>query len=119
MMHNAHATVELQGTEWSCINTLNIVNHFCMVTIIGQIKPWEALKTTTTRGIKCMERVLSSLKVQIHPSDVGVCREMICDIAKGSVNHLSSACCHIHKSGHTGRDAWTQHCDNLKNTLEH
>jgi len=40
MMHNPPKMVEqLQGTEQSCINRLNTVNHFCVVTIIGQIKP--------------------------------------------------------------------------------
>jgi len=40
MMLNPPATVQqLQATEWSCINKLNIVNHICIVTIIGQIKP--------------------------------------------------------------------------------
>ena len=40
MMTNPPMAVEqMQVTEQSCINTINIVNHFCMVTIIGQIKP--------------------------------------------------------------------------------
>jgi len=41
MMHNPPATVEqLEGTDWTRINKINIMNHFCMVTIIGQSKPW-------------------------------------------------------------------------------
>jgi len=103
---------------WSCINKLHIVNHFCMVTIIGQIKPWGSLETRTTRFIKRMEWVLSSLWVLIELGDIGVCREMICDIAKGSVNCSSSARCHICTSRYTGRDTWKQHRDNSKNTLE-
>jgi len=40
MMHNPPAPVEqLQGTERSHINNLNIVNHFCMANSIGQIEP--------------------------------------------------------------------------------
>jgi len=52
-----------------------------------------------------MKRVLSLSVGQIKLGDVGVCQEMICDIAKESVNYLSSAHCHIRKSGYTGRDA--------------
>ena len=52
-----------------------------------------------------MERVLSSSQGLIELGDVGVCREMICDIAKGSVNRSSSARCDICKRGYTGRDA--------------
>jgi len=43
---------------------------------------------------------------------------MICDIAKGSVNHSSSARCHIRKRGYTDCDASNQHRDDSKNTLE-
>jgi hypothetical protein len=43
---------------------------------------------------------------------------MICDNAKGSVNHSSSACCHIRKRGYTGRDASKQHRDHSEKTLE-
>jgi len=50
--------------------------------------------------------------------DVGVCRDMICDIAKGSVNRSLSAHCHIRTSGYTGPDASKQHRDNSKNTME-
>jgi len=89
-----------------------------METIIGQIKPWGSLKTRTTRFIKRMERVLSSSRGLIELGNLEVCREMICDIAKGGVNRSSSARCHIHKRGYTGCDAWKQHRDNSKNTLE-
>jgi len=38
-------TVEqTQATEWNCINKLNITNYFCMVPMIGQIKPWRIFK---------------------------------------------------------------------------
>jgi len=48
MMHNPPVTVhQLQGTKRSYTNKLNIVNHFCMVIIIGQIEPKGSLKTTT------------------------------------------------------------------------
>jgi len=76
-----------------------------MVTIIGQIKPWGSLKRRTTPFIERMERVLSSSQGQRELGDLGVCQEMICDSAKGGVNHLSSARCYIHQSGYTGRDA--------------
>jgi len=52
-----------------------------------------------------MEQVLSSLRGLIELGDVGVCGEMIRDIATGTVNHSSSARCHIHKRGYTGRNA--------------
>jgi len=84
---------------WSYINKLTIVNYFCMITIIGQIKPWGSSKTYTTHCIKRIKRVLSWSWGQIQLGDKGVCREMICDIAKGSVNRSSSAHCHMHKVG--------------------
>jgi len=65
-----------------------------------------------------MEWVVSSLWEQIEWRNVGVWQEMICDIAKGSVNHSLSAHCHIRKSGYTGYDTWKQHHDDSKNTLE-
>jgi len=43
---------------------------------------------------------------------------MICDITNGSVNSISSALCHIPKSGYTGCDAWKQHHNTSKNTLK-
>jgi len=118
MMHKPPATVELQCTDCSCIKKLNIVNYFCMVTIIGQINPWGSLQTRTTWFIEPMEWVLSSLRGQIELGDTGLLWEMICDIASGIENCLSSARCHIRNSGYTGCDAWKQHCDNSKNTLE-
>jgi hypothetical protein len=89
-----------------------------MVSIIGQIKPGGSGKTRTTRFMKRMGRVLSSSRELINLGNVGVCQEMICDIDKGSVNCSSGTCCHIRNHGYTGRDAWKQHCDDLKNTLE-
>ena len=65
-----------------------------------------------------MERVLSSSRGLIELGNVGVGLEMICDITKGTVNRLSSARCHIRNSGYTGRNAWKQHRDDSKNTLE-
>ena len=65
-----------------------------------------------------MERVLSSLGEQIELGDIGVCQEMICDIANGSVNWSSSARCHICKSGYTGHDTGKQHCYHSKHTQE-
>ena len=65
-----------------------------------------------------MEWVLSSSGGLIELGDIGVRWEMICDIAKGSVNYSSSAPCHIRKRGYTGCDAWQQHGDKSKNTLE-
>jgi len=103
----------------SCINKLNIVNHICMVTIIGQIKPWGSCKTRTTRFIRHMEQVQSSLRWQFEFSDVEVCQEMNCKFAKWSVNRSLSAHCHIGKSGYTHRDAWKLQRNNWKNTLEH
>jgi len=101
-MHNPPATVEqLQLTEHSGINQLNIVNHFCMVTIIGQIKPWGCLKTRTTCFSQHWKRVQSSSWGQIELGDIQVSRETICNIAKESVNNSSSACGHIHQSGYT------------------
>ena len=38
---NPPTTIEnLQATEYSCIITLNIVNHICLATIIDETKPW-------------------------------------------------------------------------------
>ena len=106
MMHNPPATLEpVPGTDQLCINKFNTVNHFCIVTIIGQIEPGGSFNTRTTRFIKCTERVLSSSQGQIILANVGVCREMMCDIAKRSVNHSLSARCHICKSGYTGHSA--------------
>jgi len=53
-----------------------------------------------------MEQVLSSSRGLIELGNIGVCQEMICDIAQASVNHSSSAYCHIRKSGYTGHDEW-------------
>jgi len=97
---------------------IKYVNHFYMVTIIGQIKPGGYLKTRTTCFIKCMEPVLLSSQGLIELGNVGVCREMICDIAKGSVNRSSSARCYICNSGYTGCDTGKQHRDDSMNTLE-
>jgi hypothetical protein len=119
MMYNSPAMVELQATEWSYMKKLNIVSLNCMVTIIGQIKPSGSLKTRTTWFIPHIEWVLWSSQEQTIFGEVGVYREMICDIAKGCVNHSSSACCHICKSGYTGSDGWKQHCNNSNNTLEY
>ena len=80
-----------------------------MVTIIGQIKQWGFSNARTTCFMKRIERGLSSSRRLINLGDVGVCPEMICDIANGSVNHSSSANCHNRKSGCTGRDASKQH----------
>jgi len=65
-----------------------------------------------------MERVLTSSPGQIKLDNVEVHREMIGDVAQGSVNRSSSACCQIRKSGYTGCDTWKQHCNNSMNTLE-
>jgi len=78
----------------------------------------ESFKTRTTCFMKCTERVLCSVQQQIELGDVGVCWEMICDIARGSVNRSSSTHCHIRKCGYTGHDAGKQHSDNSKNTQE-
>jgi len=45
MTTNPRMTVELKANERSCINKLNIVKDFSMVTIIGQIKPQGILKS--------------------------------------------------------------------------
>ena len=66
-----------------------------------------------------MERVLSSSRGIIKFDDVGVSREISCDIPKASVNHSSSARGHFHKCAYTGCDAWKQHRNDWKNTLEH
>jgi len=89
-----------------------------MVTIIGQIQPWGSLKTIPKLFIKGMEGVLSSSCWQIELGDIGVCREWIWNIAKDSVKSSSSAYWHIYNSGYIGREAWKQHPDNSKNTLE-
>jgi hypothetical protein len=65
-----------------------------------------------------MEQVISSSWELIEWGDVGVCQEMIYDSAKASVNRSSSARCHIRKHGYSGHDAWKQHSDDSKNTLE-
>jgi len=65
-----------------------------------------------------MERVLASSWGQMESGKVGLCPEMIGYIAKGSVNRSWSARCHICKSGYSGSDAWKQHRDHSKNTLE-
>jgi len=88
-----------------------------VVTIIGQIMPGESDATRTTPFIERTERVLWSFRGQIPLGNVGVCWEMICDIAKGSVDSSSSAHCQIRKGGYAGRDAWKQHRHNPKNTL--
>jgi len=62
--------------------------------------------------------VVSSSQGLIKLGDVGVYREMICDIGKRTVNCSSSTGYHIRNSGYTGRDAWKQHHDDSKNTLE-
>ena len=95
----------------SCLNKLHIVNHFCMVTIIGQIKPRGSWRTRTTRFIERVERVLLPSREQSEPGQVGVYREMLCDIAKVVWTIFSSTRCHIRQSGYTGRDPWKQHCD--------
>jgi len=83
MMHNPPATVEkLKGTESSSINTFNIMNHFCMVTIMGEIRPQAIFKTRTTHFIKGTELVLSRPRGDMELGNVGVCRAAICDIAK-------------------------------------
>jgi len=89
-----------------------------METVIGQIKLCRSLKMRTTRIIKCMERLLSSSRGPIEMGDVGVCRESISDIAKRSWNCSLSACCHIRKSRYTGPEAWKQHPNNSKMSLE-
>ena len=66
-----------------------------------------------------MERELSSLRGQFEFGNVSVFQEMLSEIAKGSGNRSSSACCQIRKSGYTSRDASNQHRDNSMNTLEH
>jgi len=119
MMHNPPEMVEpLQGTEWSSIHKSCNVNDFYMVAIISQITPRGSLMASTTRFIKWTEAVLSSWWGHIELANAGVCRDMICDIANESVNHLSSAHWHIRKGGYTGRDSWKGHSDNSKNTLE-
>jgi len=75
-----------------------------MVIIIGQIEPKGSLKTTTL-FIRRTELVLSSSRGQNKLFNVEACREMMCDIAKGSVNRSSSARCRFHKSGYTACDA--------------
>jgi len=120
IMHNPLVMVEqLQGTERSCINKLNIVNHLCMVTIIGQIMPWGSVKTRCICIIKCTEQVLSSSQRRIKLGYIGVYWEMICDISKGSANCSSSAGYHILKSGYGGCDSWKQHGCNSKHTLQY
>jgi len=40
-MHYTFMTFQqLLGAKWSCIYKFNIVNHFCIATIIGQVKLW-------------------------------------------------------------------------------
>jgi hypothetical protein len=51
-----------------------------------------------------MEHKLSLSRGQIKLDDVGVSCEMICDIAKGSVDRSSSACGQIRKIVYTGHD---------------
>jgi len=73
MMYN------LPRTGWTAkywppsINELNIANHFCMVTIIGQTKPWGSFKTRTTFFKKFMEQGPSASRGQIELRDLAVC----------------------------------------------
>jgi len=117
LMHNPTTMVVLHGNKWSCKNISTIMNHICMVSIIGHIKPWGSLKTRTTSFIKSTELVLWSLGEHSELSDVGVGWEIICDLGKGSVNHSRSACSHISKWGYVGRDVWKPHREHSKNTL--
>jgi len=108
---------------WSCcwctfINKLHIVNHFCVVTIIGQCKPGQFITTRTTRFNEDMERLLPSLRGQFKLRHVIVCGEMTCEPTKDSVNCSSSGRCHIRTGGYTGRDPRKQHRTEWKNTLE-
>jgi len=83
MMHNRPAMVEqLEHNEPPWIKIINIVNHFCTATIIGQIMPSVSSKTRTTHFIQCIEWRLSSSLEQITLANVGVCRDIICCIAK-------------------------------------
>jgi len=44
-MHKSPMIMEqLQTTEWSCINKLNMMNNFCIVTVIGQVQLEESIK---------------------------------------------------------------------------
>jgi len=119
MMHNPPAMVKiLYDTEWSSINKLNIVNHFCIVAIIGQIEPWWVVTTRTTHVIKHTEQVLSAWCGQIELRDFGVCSERIWDISKQYINYSLSASCRIPTSGYIGHDSEAKHHDNSKNTPE-
>jgi uncharacterized protein YqgV (UPF0045/DUF77 family) len=81
------------------------MNNFCMVIVNGRIMPLGSLIPQISHYIEHMERVLSSSQRQITLCDIEVCREVIFDIAKGSVNASLSARCHVHTSGYTGRHA--------------
>jgi len=81
------------------------VNHFCIVTLIGQIKPSGCLKTRTTCFIKDIEWVLSSSQGQIILNIEGICGPMSYDIAIGRINHFSHFLCHIGKSEYTHYNA--------------
>jgi hypothetical protein len=102
----------------SWITTINIANHYCPITIISQIKPSGSLKTRTTHIIEFMKQVPLSSWGLIELGNKWVCREIICDIANSSVNISPSGQCYIPDCAYTGWDAWKQHRDDLKNTVE-
>jgi len=117
-MHKPAVMVEqLHGTDRSSIIKLNIVNHVCIVTIIGQIKPWGSIenKNYVPHWTYWVSYIIITSTYQI-----GRCRSMSRDDLWywQSVNHSSSAHCHIRKSGYTGHDTWKQYCNNSKSTQE-
>jgi hypothetical protein len=67
-------------------------------------RPIDSLSMSYASHKAIFPGVLSSSRGQIKMGDIEVYQEMICDITKESVNQLSSAHCHINKSGYTARD---------------
>jgi len=117
MMHNPPAMVEqLQWTEWSSINKLHLVNHFCIVIIIGQIMSWGVLK--------CKNYMLQSLNGASTPTSTKTKQSGRCQsLLRGDLWYLQRKCelfvkCSLShsQSWYTHCYAWKQCCANTKNT---
>jgi hypothetical protein len=103
----------------SCMNKLNILNHSCMVTIIGQIKPWGFLKPRTALFIERMEQEPSPWRALIKLGEVGLHLAMILDIPIAAASCSCSSHRHIWNCGYTWCDVCKPHRDDLKNILKH
>jgi len=103
--HNDHSSIDDDFLDYIPEMLIAQPNDSCM-----------SCRTRTRGIIKCTKRVLSLFWDTMELGNMGVCRQMMCDLVQGHVNHSSSAHCHIHKHGYTGCDTWTQHYNNSTNT---